>query len=169
MASKRKATPKQTGAAASFLSPRLQEPPPANGAIAAGSALRAREKATVEGGLISVDGDGILGWAWDPADPTRAVTAVVTSGDVVIGTGIADLFDHDSVRHHVGPGIPGFLIKPTRASQGRYPVALTLKDEAGPILGAPLSVDDPAKLEPFSSSSSAAPMRAMSTSSATGF
>jgi len=150
VAAKRKASSKPAIAAAALLDAPLRESVavPANG-VAAGTAVRKRERASVEGGLIGLTADGILGWAWDPAQPTRSVTAVVTSGGDVLGTGVADLFDHDAVRHHIGPGIPGFLVKPTRAPQGRYPVALTLKDEAGAILGAPLLIDDPAKFEPF--------------------
>ncbi len=114
------------------------------------TARHASAAASVEGGLISLTGEGVLGWAWDPANPSQPVTAVITSGDVVLGSGVADLYDHDLVRNHVGPGIPGFLIKPTKAFTGEPPIALTLKDEAGRTLGAPLVVDDPARLEPLS-------------------
>jgi hypothetical protein len=119
-----------------------------NGGPAAARHVRAG--ASIEGGLISLTLDGILGWAWDPANPAEPVTAIITSGDVVLGSGVADLYDHDLVRNHVGPGIPGFLIKPTKAPNGRPPIALTLKDEAGRTLGAPLVIDDPARLEPLS-------------------
>jgi hypothetical protein len=104
---------------------------------------------SIEGGLISISDDGVLGWAWDPADPARVVTAVITHGDAVVGKGLADLFDHEIIRHRVGPGIPGFLIKLTRMPQANPPVVLTLKDEGGRTLGAPLVVDDPAKLQSF--------------------
>ena len=121
------------------------------GANGAGSAMPARggARGSLEGGLISITLDGVLGWLWDPADPTRAANAVIANGDDVVGTGVADLFDHDLVRRVVGPGIPGFLIKPTKAITGGFPVALTLRDEAGRTLGAPLVVTDPTQVEPF--------------------
>ena len=120
-------------------------PPKPNGATAV--AIESSGGVAIEGGLISISDEGVLGWAWDPADPARLVTAIITHGDDVLGTGIADLFDHEVVRHRVGPGIPGFLIKPTRAPKSDLPVVLTLKDEGGRTLGAPLIVDDRAKLQ----------------------
>lgn len=115
----------------------------------ANGATRSGERGSLEGGLISVTLDGVLGWLWDPADPTRTVNAVIANGDDVVGTGVADLFDHDLVRRVAGPGIPGFLIKPTKAITGEFPVALTLRDESGRTFGAPLVVADAAQVEPF--------------------
>lgn len=129
--------------------PAKPAPARANGAATAAVDPGSADRFSIEGGLISISDDGVLGWAWDPADPARLVTAVITNGDDVLGSGIADLFDHEIVRHRVGPGIPGFLIKPTRAPKTDLPVVLTLKDEGGRTLGAPLVVDDRAKLQSF--------------------
>jgi len=139
-----KSTARKPGrrAGAKDAAPGAQAAPPAPPAVAG-------RTSGIEGGLIAVSEDGVLGWAWDPADPSRPVTAILTHGDDVLGSGVADIFDHDLVRHHVGPGIPAVLIKPRRPPAGELPVTLTLKDERGRTLGAPLVIDDPARLQPF--------------------
>jgi hypothetical protein len=103
--------------------------------------------ATVEGDIISVTDAGVVGWAWDPANPRRAISVAIMHGDETIGVGIANIFDHELVRQRAGRGIPGFLVKPTRQPKGKYPVTLTLKVDDGPLLGTPLIIDDPAELE----------------------
>ncbi len=150
MAVKRKkpSEPKKIAKSAGAEPPRATAPQSANGAAPA-VAARAGERRTLEGGLISITLDGVLGWLWDPADPTRTLNAVIANGDDVVGIGAADLFDHDIVRRVAGPGIPGFLIKPTKAITGGFPLALTLRDEAGRTLGAPLVVTDATQVEPF--------------------
>src|SRR3569833_2061614 len=63
----------------------------ASTAAASGSGVNA----TVEGDIISVTDAGVVGWAWDPANPRRSISVAIMHGDETIGVGIANIFDHE--------------------------------------------------------------------------
>jgi len=100
----------------------------------------------LKGDIISMTEAGVLGWAWDPANPRRAVSISIMHGHEILGTGTADVFDDGTVRQRVGPGIPGFLVKLISPPQGHYPITLTLKADDDSLLGTPLVIEDSAQL-----------------------
>lgn len=112
--------------------------------------IAAQNSTSVEGGLISITPDGILGWAWDPANPDYLPRVTIETGSgMTLGTAIADIFDHAVIRGRVGPGIPGFVMKLLVTSEESLPMTLILKDQGGRNLGTPLVLNDPAVLEPM--------------------
>ena len=97
----------------------------------------------VEGGLLAVMPEGVIGWARRPEEPERVSRVSLLANDVVIGSGIADRFDIEAVRASVGPGVPGFLIEPSFLPNGPFPVAFLVRDADGTPLGEPLLVRRP--------------------------
>jgi hypothetical protein len=121
--------------------------PPGEGAFASVAGQAGADATNLKGDIISITEAGVLGWAWDPANPRRAVSVSIMQGHTVLGTGVADVFDDGTVRQRVGPGIPGFLIKQMRPPQGEYPITLTLRADDDSLLGTPLVIEAPARLE----------------------
>ena len=95
---------------------------------------------SVQGGLIAVTPDGILGWAWDSCNPSVPVLVTISAGGNTLGSGVADILDNEIVRQRVGVGIPAFLIKPITVPRSNYPIELDLIGESGRTLGSSLSV-----------------------------
>jgi hypothetical protein len=52
--------------------------------------------------------DRILGWAWDPADPSARQTVVLVSGDRVVARALADQPREDLARNGIGDGAHAF-------------------------------------------------------------
>jgi hypothetical protein len=104
----------------------------------------------VTGEILSITEAGIVGWAWDPTNPGRAVSVAIMHDGEVLGTGTADIFDDELIRQRVGAGIPGFLVKLIRPPRGQYPITLTLRADDESSLGTPLVIDDPRRLEDLS-------------------
>lgn len=97
---------------------------------------------SVEGGLLAVTSDGVVGWGWNPQAPATPLHAVLLANDTVVGVGLADRFDLDLVRTRVGPGIPGFVIAWRPKSVESYPLHLTLRDVHGTVLGGLLTLEE---------------------------
>jgi hypothetical protein len=93
-----------------------------------------------EGALLAVTPAGIVGWARDPERPDVALQVVLLAEERPVATGLADRFEIDLVRHRVGPGIPGFVIRLPAMPVGRFPMRLALREAGGTALGAPLFV-----------------------------
>lgn len=117
-AAKRQATPAPARAA--------PEPPPAADSR--------------EGALLAVTEAGIVGWAWDAANPNVPVQVVLLADDRPLATAIADRFDIGLVRDRAGPGLPGFAIRLAGLPPGRFPMQLALRDLTGIPLGPPITV-----------------------------
>lgn len=111
------------------------------------SELEIDEASAVEGGLISLTEDGVLGWAWNPRHPEVPVSVTISAEGRIIGASVADIVDNELIRHEVGAGRPGFIIKLKVAHRLSYPLALQLRDDSGRNLGNALMVNRPVELE----------------------
>lgn len=104
-------------------------------------------RSAIQGGLIGIEKDGIVGWASNAAAPEAPVQVVLYCGTQRIGEAVANQFDDQRVRTLVGPGIAGFITRLTVAPEAAYPLHLTVHDAAGTRLGKPLLVRAAAELE----------------------
>jgi hypothetical protein len=93
---------------------------------------------TVEGGLLAVTAEGIVGWARDLAAPAESVRVILLANDEPLARAVANGFDHPIVRARVGPGVPGFVVRLPRLPRAPFPLRLTLRDGRGQELGPPL-------------------------------
>ena len=100
----------------------------------------------IQGGLIGIERDGVVGWAWDGNAPEAPVQVKLFAGGQLVGQAVANQFDDERVRTLVGPGVPGFITRLAVAPNGRYPLSLRVHDAAGNPLGEPLSVHAEAEL-----------------------
>jgi hypothetical protein len=105
-----------------------------------------REDDGLEGGLLAITSDGVLGWAWKPADPSIAVEADIVCNGQILSSIIADLFSNPAIRSRIGSGIPGFLAKLSLQPAGPYPITLQLHSRTGGLLGDPLVINHPREL-----------------------
>jgi hypothetical protein len=96
---------------------------------------------TAEGGLIGVEEDGAVGWAWNPSRPDEPLHLALKVADVVVGHALANVFGDPRIEVLAGPGIPGFVARLDADPGCSLPFQLCLHDEAdGAALGAPLVV-----------------------------
>jgi hypothetical protein len=102
--------------------------------------------AQIQGGLIGIEPDGIVGWAWDRANPDAPVQVRLMAGAQLVAEAVANQFEDERVRTLVGPGIAGFITRLAAAPAGRYPLQLSLHDLSGTPLGASLPVASPAEI-----------------------
>lgn len=107
-----------------------------------------RRRNDLEGGLIEITVDGVLGWVWNPADPAVPVEADLVCNGEVLGPVVADLFDDEKIRARKGPGVPGFVAKLLARPTGPYPITVELRSRQGDLLGDALVVNHPRELGP---------------------
>jgi hypothetical protein len=107
-----------------------------------------RQRNDLDGGLVEVTVDGVLGWVWNPADPAAPVEAYLVCNGEVLGPVVADLFDNERIRACKGAGVPGFLAKLLARPTGSYPITLELRSRRGDLLGDTLVVNHPRELGP---------------------
>jgi hypothetical protein len=88
----------------------------------------------------------VLGWAWKPADPSTQVDVDLACNGQILGSFVADIFDNETIRGLVGPGVPGFFAKLAVRPPGPYPISLELRSRRGDLLGNPLVVNHPCEL-----------------------
>jgi len=105
-----------------------------------------RRASQSEGALAAVTKDGIVGWAWNPAQPMTPLAVSIMAGSVRIASGSADNYDPDLYALHGKKGVPGFVLQLDTIPEGPYPLKLTLHDAQGAPLGAPLVIKDAAPL-----------------------
>jgi hypothetical protein len=113
----------------------------------------------VEAGLLTATPEGVVGWAWRPGAPEQPLQVFLLANDVVVGSGVANRFDIESVRASVGPGVPGFLIPFSVFPDSPFPLALTIREANGTSLAAPLIVRNPEQLGPLPRAMPADPTR----------
>ena len=94
----------------------------------------------VEGGLIAITAEGVVGWARDIDRPAAPVRVVVLANDEPVASGLANRFDHPIVRARVGAGVPAFVVRLARPPRAGFPLLLTLRDVRGNTLGPPLPI-----------------------------
>jgi hypothetical protein len=104
--------------------------------------------ADIEGALVALNPNGLVGWAWRPAQPDVPVTVVVQSDGIEVARGLADRFDDEAMAAHGQPGRPGFCLRLHHLPDGVYPRPLQLHDLSGRKIGAPFIVREIAQLLP---------------------
>ena len=101
---------------------------------------------TVQGGLIGVEHDGVVGWAWDTARPDQTQTVRLVAAGEVVAVAVANRFDDARVRMLAGPGVPGFVARLAAPPACGLPFLLELRDAGDRALGAPLPIGGAADL-----------------------
>jgi hypothetical protein len=103
---------------------------------------------TVEGGLLGVTNDGIVGWARVPTKPAEIVRVILSIDGNPVAAVKAALFNLDLVSRLVGRGIGGFAARLSKAPTGLPPYAIIARSDDGRPLGAPLIITSMKELEP---------------------
>jgi hypothetical protein len=111
-------------------------------------ATKAARNPPIEGGLIGIERDGVIGWARDLAHPDEPVQVRLMAGGEVLAEAIANQFEDARIRTLAGPGIAGFIARLATAPRCPAPFQLSLHDSAGRPLGAPLPIRSAAELAP---------------------
>jgi hypothetical protein len=106
------------------------------------------ENAAVEGGLLAVTRDGIIGWARQSDRPGTPVKVVVSIDGWPVATAVADRFDLPAVRDEIGEGVPGFAVLLAEAPNAHLPYHITARSSCGTVLGWPLQVRTPDDILP---------------------
>jgi hypothetical protein len=106
------------------------------------------ESGGVEGGLLAVTREGIIGWARQSDRPGVPVKVVVSIDGWPVATAVADRFDLAAVRDELGEGVPGFAVLLAEAPNAHLPYHITARSACGTVLGWPLQVRTPEDILP---------------------
>jgi hypothetical protein len=99
------------------------------------------DEISVEGGLLALTPNGVVGWGRNLASPTNPLHVVLLANELPVGVALCDRFDIELVRSQVGVGIPGFVIPWYRKAFPSELIRLTLRDVKGKLLGGPIIID----------------------------
>ncbi len=79
---------------------------------------------SLEGGIIGIADDKIVGWAWDPANPYESVGIELFADGLLVGQGKADRFDIELAKAKRGNGMHRFEVHLDRLPASRPPFTL---------------------------------------------
>lgn len=100
----------------------------------------APENDTIEGFLDSVDGDVVMGWAFDSAAPHRRLLIQVSAGHEVTSA-LADIYRKDLEDAEKGDGRHGFAATLNLGAAGADYVQVRVLPSGRELTGSPLKTD----------------------------
>ncbi len=97
----------------------------------------------LEGTVDGLDGNTIVGWAFDPAHPTSSVILEVLDGDLFIGRLTANRFRGDLAAAGIGDGRHGFELPLSRALSPlvRHDLRIRRLADGRELAGSPLTIE----------------------------
>lgn len=84
-------------------------------------------KTKIEGELLGLDKDGLVGWAWDESRPYDPLKVEILADGALLARVVADRFSLDLVRRRKGNGMHLFKAMPRSLAGRTFPLRITAR------------------------------------------